>query len=152
MGPSPFRKHQKLSRQIFKKILLHVEKYNLGEIYYSPLDIIFDEGINRLQPDLLFIKNENMGIAQDWIRGIPDMVCEIVSKGSFAIDTAIKKDIYERYKVPEYWIVIPELETIEIFTIEEDRYKLFSYAEGQGVVKSKVIDGLEIDIKNVFED
>ncbi|KJU83542.1 protein containing DUF820, partial [Candidatus Magnetobacterium bavaricum] len=71
------------------------------------------------------------------------MVCEIVSKGSFTKDTVTKKKIYEHYKVPEFWIVIPELETIEVFTIEGDAYELFSVAEGEGIVKSKVIEGLE---------
>ncbi|MBF0345749.1 MAG: Uma2 family endonuclease [Nitrospirae bacterium] len=68
--------------------------------------------------DILFIRKENSAIMQDYIRGVPDMVCEIVSKGSVAKGTVTKKEIYERYKVPEYWIVFPELETIEVFTIE----------------------------------
>ncbi|MBF0336502.1 MAG: Uma2 family endonuclease [Nitrospirae bacterium] len=80
------------------------------------------------------------------------MVCEIVSKGSHVKDTVTKRDIYERYKVPEFWIVFPELETIEVFTIEGDRYKLFSAAEGEGIVKSRVIEGLEIDVNDVFAD
>ncbi|KJU82886.1 protein containing DUF820 [Candidatus Magnetobacterium bavaricum] len=80
------------------------------------------------------------------------MVCEIVSKGSHAKDTVTKKEIYEAFRVPEYWIVIPELEIIEVFTIEGDTYKLYSVAEGEGVVRSKVIEGLEVDVKDVFQE
>ncbi|MBF0339208.1 MAG: Uma2 family endonuclease [Nitrospirae bacterium] len=78
------------------------------------------------------------------------MVCEIVSKGTSAKDMITKKDIYQRYGVPEYWIVIPELEMIEILTLKDGRYELFSYAECSGVVKSRVMDGLEIDIEKIF--
>ncbi|KJR41386.1 restriction endonuclease [Candidatus Magnetoovum chiemensis] len=150
MSPSPFGKHQDIIINIVRKILFHLEIIKSGKIFTSPLDVILAEGLSRLQPDLIFIKKENMNIFQDWIRGAPDMVCEIVSKGSFTKDTVTKKDIYEHYKVPEYWIVIPELETIEIFTIEGDRYGIYSYAEENGIVTSKVIEGLQIDIKDVF--
>ncbi len=35
---------------------------------------------------------------------------------------------------------------------ENDKYDLYSVAEGEGVVKSKVIEGLNVDIKDVFDD
>jgi Uma2 family endonuclease len=151
VSPSPLGKHQKLSVNLFRTIDRHVETNKLGKVYYSPLDVILEEGLNRLQPDILFIRKENMAIFQDWIRGIPDMVCEIVSPSSYRMDTDIKKAIYEKYGVPEYWIVIPELKIFEVFTIEEGKYKLYSYVEGDGVATSKVIKGLQVNIKDVFE-
>ncbi|MEO5358600.1 MAG: Uma2 family endonuclease [Nitrospirae bacterium YQR-1] len=150
MGPSPFGKHQKIASKIARKIFSYTETNKLGELYFSPLDVIFEEGINRLQPDVLFIKNENSTIFQDWIRGVPDMVCEIVSPGTYKKDTATKRKIYEKYKVPEYWIVIPELQTIEILTIENGKYEQYSFAELEGVVVSKVIEGLQISITDIF--
>ncbi|KJR41863.1 restriction endonuclease [Candidatus Magnetoovum chiemensis] len=150
MAPSPFGEHQTISIKLVTKIVLYLEKNKVGNLYHPPLDVILEEGLNRLQPDLLFIKKENMSIFQDWIRGVPDMVCEIVSKGTHKKDTITKKDIYEYYKVPEYWIVIPQLQTFEIFTIENDKYRIYSSAEAEGIVKSKVIEGLEINIKDVF--
>ncbi|WP_420266456.1 Uma2 family endonuclease [Candidatus Magnetominusculus dajiuhuensis] len=150
MSPSPFGRHQRIVMNITRKILLHLEKHDLGELYVSPLDVIFEEGVNRLQPDLLFIRKANMGIFQDWIRGVPDMVCEIVSPGRYEKDTEVKRAIYEKYKVPEYWVVIPELQMVEILTIENDRYKKHSIAELEGVVTSKVIEGLTIDVKDIF--
>ncbi|MBF0518222.1 MAG: Uma2 family endonuclease [Nitrospirae bacterium] len=151
MGPSPFRRHQRIVGILHDIIRQHIKLKNLGEIYLSPLDVIFEEGINRLQPDLLFVRKENMAILQDWIRGVPDMVCEIISQGSYEMDTEIKKAIYEKYRVPEYWIVMPELQMIEILTIENDRYKLHSIASFEGIVTSKVIEGLQVNIKDIFE-
>ncbi|MBF0338633.1 MAG: Uma2 family endonuclease [Nitrospirae bacterium] len=152
MGPSPFGRHQRVSINLSDIISPYVRRNKLGRLFFSPLDVILKEGEQRLQPDILFIRKGNMGIFQDWVRGVPDMVCEIVSTGTYKRDTVTKKDIYERYRVPEYWIVIPELYTIEVFTMEGDRYALFSCAEGEGVVRSKVIDGLEVDIRDVFEE
>ncbi|MEO5358817.1 MAG: Uma2 family endonuclease [Nitrospirota bacterium] len=151
MGPSPFGKHQDAVFNLAYNMRHYIEKHHLGKLSISPLDVIFEEGFNRLQPDIIFIRKENMSIFQDWIRGVPDMVCEIVSPGTFKRDMEIKRAIYEKYKVPEYWIVIPELQTIEILTIENDRYMLYSIAEIEGTVTSKVIEGLQIDIKDIFE-
>ncbi len=151
MGPSPFGRHQNVSSNLNGIIWNHVKTNGLGKVYYSPLDIIFEDGVNRLQPDIIFIRKENMSIFQDWIRGVPDMVCEIVSPGTFEKDTEVKRGIYERYKVPEYWIVIPELQTVEILTIEDDKYKLHSMAAFEGTVTSKIIEGLQINIRDIFE-
>ncbi|WP_444549948.1 Uma2 family endonuclease [Candidatus Magnetomonas plexicatena] len=151
MGPSPFFKHQDIAANLYNILNQHIRKNKLGKLFFSPLDIIFEEGINRLQPDILFIRKENLSIAQDWIRGVPDMVCEIISSGSYEMDTAVKKAIYEKYRVPEYWIVMPEPQTIEVLTIVGDKYKLHSVAAIEGFVTSKVIEGLQLNITEVFE-
>ncbi len=150
MGPSPFRIHQRIVFNIADIMRQYVKKNDLGEVYLSPLDVIFEEGVNRLQPDILFVKKNNHAILQDWIRGVPDMVCEIVSPGSYERDTEVKRAVYEKYKVPEFWVVIPELQMIEILTIENGRYMKHSIAELEGMVTSKVIEGLIIDVKDIF--
>jgi Uma2 family endonuclease len=78
------------------------------------------------------------------------MVCEIVSQGSYDRDVSVKKAIYEKYGVPEYWIVLPDFRAIEVLIIENGKYVRHSYAELEGVVTSKVIEGLQLDIKDVF--
>ncbi|QWR77484.1 Uma2 family endonuclease [Candidatus Magnetomonas plexicatena] len=151
MGPSPFGRHQMIISNLNYIIQHYVKAKPIGHVYFAPLDVIFEEEINRLQPDILFIRKENMSIFQDWVRGVPDMICEVVSPGTYVRDTAVKRAIYEKYRVPEYWIVIPELSAIEILIIENNKYKTHSFAEIEGVVTSKVIDGLEVNIKEVFE-
>ncbi len=152
VGPSPFSKHQGIVFNLADIIRRHVKSNQaLGKVYLSPLDVIFEEGINRVQPDILYIRKENIAIIQDWIRGVPDMVCEIVSPWSYGRDTEIKKALYEKYRVPEYWIVLPELQTIQILTIENDNYISHSFAAETGTVTSKVIEGLQVNINDVFE-
>ncbi|MCG6551286.1 MAG: Uma2 family endonuclease [Candidatus Magnetominusculus sp. LBB02] len=151
MSPSPFRKHQIISANLFRKIDRYVEQNGLGRVYYSPLDVIFEDGMNRFQPDLFFVRKENMAIEQDWIRGVPDMVCEIVSTYTFRLDTDTKKEIYEKYGVPEYWIVIPDLRIIEVLTLDNAKYKISSYAEGEGTVTSAIIGGLDVNSLDIFE-
>ncbi|MBF0319471.1 MAG: Uma2 family endonuclease [Nitrospirae bacterium] len=65
VSPSPFGKHQKIAKKLNRIIDRYVEANGIGELYFSPLDVILEEGHTRLQPDLLFIRKENMGILQD---------------------------------------------------------------------------------------
>ncbi|MCG6550695.1 MAG: Uma2 family endonuclease [Candidatus Magnetominusculus sp. LBB02] len=150
VGPSPFGKHQGIISNLHYLIYHHVRTNDLGRVYFSPLDVIFEEGFNRLQPDILFIRKDNMAIFQDWVRGVPDMVCEIVSPGTFKKDTAIKRKIYEKYGVPEYWIVIPDFKAVEILTIENGRYEQYCLAEIEGLVTSKAIEGLQVNVRDIF--
>lgn len=141
--------HHTFVTELYQQIKDHTKKYKLGHVFTIPLDVIFEEGINRVQPDLIYISDENKGIIKDWIRGVPDLLVEVVSKGSFYIDTVDKKEIYQKYGVKEYWIVFPEYDTIEVFSLEDDGYKIFSKGTDDDVVKSKLLNGLEVKVSNI---
>jgi Uma2 family endonuclease len=149
MSPSPISKHQIIVLELCGVFIEHTRKNNLGKVLISPLDVIFEAGINRVQPDLIYISNENKGIIKDWIRGVPDLLVEVVSKGSFYMDTVDKKEMYQKYGVKEYWIVFPEYDTIEVFSLENDNYKLFSRGTDAEIVKSKLLTGFEVKVSDV---
>jgi len=113
MSPSPKTPHQKASRKLQRILEDYAADHDLGEVWNAPMDVIFEENYNRLQPDLIFIPKEKEDIVQDWIRGVPDMVVEIVSKSTIKMDTVVKKEIYERYGVQEYWLLKPEKRLLE---------------------------------------
>lgn len=150
--PSPLSKHQSILLRLAVLVKKYIDENGLGSIFISPLDVILEEGVNRLQPDLIFIRKENLGIVQDWIRGVPDLVIEVASKGTITLDSIIKKEIYEKYGVAEFWLVLSEEKTMQVYTIENNRYKIFNFAEIEGTVKSQIIKGLEVSIKEVFCD
>ena len=147
--PSPLIRHQKVSRLLQRIIEDFLLQHQLGELFNAPLDVIFEEGVNRVQPDLIYISDENKGIIKDWICGVPDLLVEVVSKGSFYIDTVDKKEIYQKYGVKEYWIIFPEYDTIEVFSLENDGYKIFSKGTDDEIVKSKLLNGLEVKVRDI---
>lgn len=142
--PSPKVYHQNIVSELSDFFKTFVKSHDLGKIMMSPLDVIFEDGINRLQPDLIYISKNNYSIIQDWIRGVPDLLVEVVSKGSFYIDTIDKKEIYQKYGVKEYWIVFPEYDTIEVYSLENQAFKLFSRGTDEEIVKSKLLEGFEV--------
>ncbi|CAG5002812.1 hypothetical protein DYBT9275_02970 [Dyadobacter sp. CECT 9275] len=150
-SPSPKIYHQKISRKLQRLLEQYVEKHDLGEIYNAPLDVILEENVNRLQPDLIFVSHANRDIIQDWLRGVPDLLVEIVSKSTFQLDTKEKKEIYEKYGVKEYWIVFPEFKKIEVYQLTKNGYILFNAATGTENLKSNMLAGLTFPASIIFE-
>jgi Uma2 family endonuclease len=153
MAPSPFGIHQSIVSNLHLLLGSLVKSKKLGKLFVSPLDVILESELNVVQPDLIFIKNENMSIfhPNGHIHGIPDLLIEIVSSGSVTRDTVEKFQIYEKYGVPEYWIVFPEQKVIEVFSYENSKYQLhYSSEKATGSISSKVISDLTFPIESIF--
>lgn len=150
MVPAPGTEHQREARKISFKLDVFVNEKGLGEVFFAPTDVILSEEC-VVQPDILFISKERLNIIEkQGIFGLPDLVVEIISPSRALFDATIKRDIYERFGVKEYWLVSPEEKIIEIFTLEEGRYKIFSQARQAGKVRSELLAGFELDLKDIF--
>ena len=107
---------------------------------------------DTVQPDLLFIEKSRYFIIQEKrIVGAPDLVVEVISPSTAYIDLKYKKDLYENSGVKEYWIVDPQDYSIEVYYKESDNFISIQKSSKEGKVISRVLDGLEINIKDVFE-
>lgn len=151
MSPSPKMPHQSASGELFLVLANHAKQFKLGRVFAAPFDVILEQDFNHLQPDIFFVSNANREIMQDWIRGVPDLVIEIVSPGSKKLDTVVKKEVYERYGVPECWIVFPEKVCIEIYTLTEGRYTMLGSFSGDELVRSLVLDKLSFPVNVITE-
>ncbi|MEO6285090.1 MAG: Uma2 family endonuclease [Dyadobacter sp.] len=150
MSPSPKTPHQRASRKLLRILEDYVETNNLGELFNAPFDVIFEEGVNSLQPDLFFVAKQNEHIIQDWIRGVPDLVVEIISKSNFRLDTVVKKKIYERYGVKEFWIVFPEKASIEIYSLVNEKYELSGTFSDDEQVRSPLLASLSFKVNAII--
>jgi len=148
--PAPTPLHQDVSGNLY--VLLRKFLEGKGKVLYAPLDVVLEDRY-VLQPDIVFISKGRLGIiGEKAIMGPPDLVVEIVSPATIRRDTVVKKDIYEKHGVKEYWIVYPEERAVEVWVLnDESKYELFSVAESEGKVKSKVLQELEVDLKEVFK-
>ena len=150
--PAPTPLHQDIVGRIFLLLSAFILRKNVGKVLLSPIDVVFEDRY-VLQPDIVFISKERLGIiGEKAIMGPPDLVVEIISPATVRRDTVVKKGIYERFGVREYWIVYPEERAVEVWSLnDKGKYELFSVAEGEGKVRSKVLEGFEVDLKEVFK-
>ena len=137
MSPSPIDIHQVVLNKINIAISKVLEKSRAGEIRIAPYDVQFSKQ-NILQPDILFIKNENLHkIREKGLFGAPDLVIEILSPSTSNLDWEDKKMVYERYGVQEYFIVEPNSKLVTSFFLKDGEYE--EQENTKAIIKSGIL-------------
>ena len=142
MSPAPHPDHQRIVRNFFRKLDQLVERRLLGEVLFSPVDVVLTPR-RVVQPDVLFIEKARLNIVSSCVHGAPDLVMEVISAGSWQRDRIQKKALYEQAGVAEYWIIDPDAKAIEVFTLTKGAYQLHSKATGKAPAKSKLLAGFK---------
>lgn len=121
MTPAPTVRHQILSLQLELALVRILVEPGHGQLLHAPVGVEFPATGEGVQPDILFVSNERRGIvAEDVIRGAPDIVVEILSPSTSSRDRGIKLRLYERQGVAQYWIVDPTAWAIDVWRFEAD--------------------------------
>ncbi|MFW6192526.1 MAG: Uma2 family endonuclease [Gemmatimonadota bacterium] len=116
VSAAPSIRHQRVSGRLERALRRLLEDPGHGEVFDAPTGVEFPETGEGVQPDLLFVSRERRGIvAPDWLRGAPDLVVEIVSPTTEQRDRELKRDLYGRQGVGEYWVVDPEEDAVEVW-------------------------------------
>lgn len=143
MSPAPFTNHAQVQGEIFSALSTFLKTNNVGSVFFAPVDVYLNSK-NVFQPDILFISNERIDILKkEGVYGAPDLVIEILSKGTRKNDLGRKKNIYEQEGVKEYWVVDPETKWCEGFVLTEKQFK--STGEFSGSFTIQMFD-LQISI------
>lgn len=170
MASSANIRHNKLVGRMMINIGMHVAVKRLGFTFSDSLDVHFPDG-TLLIPDFAFVSatNEKFVISDEGatLHGVPDMVAEVFSRSTMKRDLSIKKDVYERNGVREYWIINPWSESIEVYLLRDGKYFLDdvyqNYSDNElaelndeerASVKLEipvtVLDGFKVKIRNIF--
>ena len=147
---SPNADHQFILGNLYAHLRAFVRTNDLGKVAFAPLDVRLDDE-NAPQPDLIFVQKDREHIIKrrGCIEGVPDLLVEIVSRGSITRDRITKKSLYEGFGVREYWI-IEQGGSVEINVLERGVYKLHLLAN-EGVITSKLLKGFSMTIDDLFE-
>ena len=113
--PSPNTKHQTVALSLAGALWSYLDENRIGRVFIAPFDTVLSD-FDVVQPDLLYISRERRGVLTDKnVRGAPDLVVEILSPTTRRTDEKIKRRLYERFAVAEYWVVDPDLDSITIY-------------------------------------
>ena len=170
MAPSPGFGHVNVTANLVAIINSYAKINKLGMAFADNFDVHFPDG-NLFQPDFIFVSAEKSKLFFDnknnTIHGVPDMVAEIFSNSTMKRDVGIKKDVYERNGVKEYWTIDPWKEYVSVYLLREGKYELdeiyFNYtdadlnamtdeerAEVKFEIPVNVLDGFKVKTKNIF--
>jgi Uma2 family endonuclease len=158
---APVRVHALISQRVFRVVDRFIEKKKgKCHIYYAPFDVRLpkkdktadDEVYNVVQPDICVVcdlsKLDDKGCI-----GAPDLMVEVLSPSTFKKDWTKKRDLYEEYGVREYWLVDPKDKTVHVFILQPNgKYNSGTKYEHYQKAPVYIFEGLEIDLKELFED
>ena len=152
--PSPSTKHQAIAMNLGSMLWNYLQERPIGRVFAAPFDVVFSH-FDVVEPDLLYLSNARAAevLTSKHARGAPDLVVEIGSKGTRKRDATIKRRLYERFGVAEYWIIDPELDTIQVYRHDSGQYERvaeLSLAAGD-VLTTPLLPGLTLPLARVFQ-
>ncbi len=154
--PSPNVRHQVLVKRLLVELELHLRSHpGAGEVFPAPLDVVLSH-YDVVEPDLLFVAGDQTDILTEKnIQGPPALVIEVLSKSTRKRDAQTKRRLFERTGVREYWLVDPELDTVQVFRPSPEG-KLARVAEltseDGDTLATPLLPGCAIDLRELFRE
>jgi Uma2 family endonuclease len=148
--------HQLLATRIVGVFLDYLKKNPIGEILTTP-GLIFSD-YDGVIPDLVFITHERideiLNKKDEKFHGAPEIVIEILSPGRVNArrDLQIKRELYEIFQVPEYWVVNPFEKQITVFRYDREGLKRAKIYKENEMLETKILPKFKLKIKNLFAD
>src|SRR5438128_11182462 len=151
--PSPNTRHQRILGNLYWLIRSYLEQHPIGQVFFAPYDVVFSD-FDVVEPDLLYLSNARAAavLTELHARGVPELVVEIASKGTRKRDETIKRSLYERSGVTEYWVVDPAIDVVRVYrrsTKDFDCPMELSREAGDTLTTS-LLPGLEMPLARIF--
>jgi Uma2 family endonuclease len=123
--------------------------------FYSPYDVVFSN-FDIVEPDLTYLSRERAAqvLTPLHAKGVPELVVEIGSPATRKRDETIKRRLYERAGVTEYWVVDPDLDVIRVYRRGGDRFDrpIELSSEAGDILRSPLLPGLELTLAAIFKE
>ena len=146
-NPNP--RHQYVSRHILFQLYEQIELKKLGEVINSPIDLQLSLW-DIVQPDIVVVLAANRIITTTKIKGVPDLVIEILSPSNRRHDLKLKKQLYEQSALTEYWIVDPENQTVTKYCLGEGGTFPSPLVFTESITFDGIPGGAAVDLKRVW--
>jgi Uma2 family endonuclease len=144
--------HQRALGNLLYLLQNYLRKNPIGEVFTTP-GVTFDQ-FNSVIPDITYSSNERMAeIAPgEHIAGAPNLMVEFVSPGSRNAkrDRVLKRRVYGKQCVQEYWIVDPLKRSVEVYRLSEESLELVVALTGNEELVSPLLPGLTIPLISIF--
>ena len=152
--PSPVTRHQRLVQRIHFALESHLRQHQAqGEVFVAPFDVVFSQH-DVVEPDLLLVAADQTEILTEKnVQGAPALVVEVLSEGTRKRDEQVKRRLFERSGVREYWLVDPELDLIKVYRRQPDgafpRIAAL-VAEEKAVLSTLLLPGFSLPLPGLF--
>jgi len=146
------KRHNDISTNIFQLLNTFVIKYDLGFVGHEKIMIRLTR--NDYEPDVCYFDREQTATFADETSLFPPprLVVEVLSSKTAGRDRGIKFEDYEKHRIPEYWIVVPEEASVEQYLLEEATatYRLRKKSDS-GWIEVAALNPLKLPIEAMFD-
>ncbi|HZZ41510.1 MAG TPA: Uma2 family endonuclease [Tepidisphaeraceae bacterium] len=134
--------HIELNGWLWQVLAGFAEHHEAGRVFGIEMQVRFPRLKRRRNPDLLFVSSRNQNlIKKTYIDGPPDLVMEIVSPDSESRDWRDKFIDYQSANVREYWIIDPNSQRVEAYTLQPRTKRYTRIPESAARIPSKILRG-----------
>jgi len=124
--PAPTWEHQAASRSLFRRLDAYLQSHPVADVWYAPADVKFDDE-RMVEPDLFAVPLVANRAPRTWEEaGRLLLAVEILSPATARADRQVKRRLYQRQGVPEYWIVDVDARLIERWRPSDERPEILT--------------------------
>ena len=150
VSASPVTRHQRISRRLLVAFQSFLDAHPLGEVFHAPFDVVMSYH-DVVVPDLIYISQSRAHqLTSKNLQGAPDLAIEILSPSTRRLDERLKRDLYERAGVEEYWLVDPDRNIVRVYRREGVRFLPPETLDGGTVVTTPLLPGFELTPGNLL--
>jgi Uma2 family endonuclease len=145
-------RHQRILRRLSFAIESWLQAHPVGEMFFAPYDVVLSQ-FDVVVPDLIYVSAERSeGVQPTGMFAAPSLVVEILSPSTRRNDELLKRRLYERVGVEEYWVVDPELDLVKVYRLPERAYARPAELERDrgDVLTTPLLPGLEIPLEKLL--
>ena len=147
---SPNIAHQDNLRKLGSRMANFVEMNDVGVVYFLDTDVVLSDN-DVVRPDLLFISKERAYIlTYANIQGAPDLVVEILSPSTARRDWGVKRELYARHGVKEYWIADPANKIVWVMLLRNGILEIRQTCHPGDTIASSVLAGFTVKVDDIF--
>jgi len=105
-------------------------------------------------PDLAFVRNERWDqvVTGEKFTGALDIVIEVISPGAEnrRRDFLVKRQLYGKYGIEEYWVVDSENRLVEVYRLQEDRLESVATLRNGEEITTPLLPGFRLSVGTIF--
>ncbi|NOY89974.1 MAG: Uma2 family endonuclease [Deltaproteobacteria bacterium] len=105
-------------------------------------------GAHVLVPDIAGWRRERMPEMPDvaYFELAPDFCCEVLSPSTARLDRVRKMPLYASHGVAHVWLVDPAMQTLEVYALDGETYRLLGTHAGEDVVEAPPFDAVPLEL------
>jgi len=153
--PSPNTRHQQIAVDLLALIWTYLEAHPVGRVFVAPFDVVFSQ-FDVVEPDVLYLSHDRATdvLTPANVQGAPDLVIEIASPSTRQRDETIKRRLYERAGVSEYWVVDPDTDVVRIYrrAVEGFDRAIELSREAGDVLTTPLLPALAMPLARIFRE